>query len=394
MFAYESLRLACWLLLGAFLTAFAITIGGRLGMVYTLRFVCRDETERRMVLSATAIRSTGLEVWFGLSLVALLLAWPLLYAVSNASLHFALALMLSAWLLRSVGVGLRRYMTGSSWLAAFDCALALVGAAMASLLGVLFGNLFLGLPFRLANTTLAVYDGTILDLLHPFALVAGVLGLSLLAMHGASVTALKVEACPGMRARWVARICATAALLAFGICGIWLFWVPGNVIQSAIHPDLASSPLDKQVWPVAGAWLSHHGRNEWSLLLPAVAVLALLAVTVSPSRVAAFVASMLAIAGIVLSGGVALFPFLLPSSREPSHGLTVWDASASRGTLAVMLLVAAVLPLLMTICRVCAFALKRGTFWRAHHSKPKTAPHSDCSTGPVRTPVASLKPCE
>jgi cytochrome d ubiquinol oxidase subunit II len=51
----------------------------------------------------------------------------------------------------------------------------------------------------------------------------------------------------------------------------------------------------------------------------------------------AFVTSGCALAGTVLTAGIALFPFLMPSSTHPDHGLTVWDASSSARTLAIML---------------------------------------------------------
>jgi cytochrome d ubiquinol oxidase subunit II len=42
-------------------------------------------------------------------------------------------------------------------------------------------------------------------------------------------------------------------------------------------------------------------------------------------------------AATILSAGIALFPFLMPSSTVPGHGLTVWDASSSEKTLFIML---------------------------------------------------------
>ena len=44
------------------------------------------------------------------------------------------------------------------------------------------------------------------------------------------------------------------------------------------------------------------------------------------------------IAGIILTVGFALFPFILPSSVNPNIGLTAWDASSSHLTLWVMLI--------------------------------------------------------
>jgi len=45
--------------------------------------------------------------------------------------------------------------------------------------------------------------------------------------------------------------------------------------------------------------------------------------------------------GIVATAGVSMFPFLLPSSRNPNASLTVWDASSSHLTLFTMLVVTA-----------------------------------------------------
>jgi cytochrome d ubiquinol oxidase subunit II len=62
----------------------------------------------------------------------------------------------------------------------------------------------------------------------------------------------------------------------------------------------------------------------------------------------AFLASALAIACIILTEGLALFPFLLPSSTHPSSGLTLWDSSSSHMTLFAMLVATCVfLPLII-----------------------------------------------
>ncbi len=53
--------------------------------------------------------------------------------------------------------------------------------------------------------------------------------------------------------------------------------------------------------------------------------------------VLALLASALAIAGIILSVGASMFPFILPSSIDPRASLTVWDSSSSHLTLFIML---------------------------------------------------------
>jgi cytochrome d ubiquinol oxidase subunit II len=52
----------------------------------------------------------------------------------------------------------------------------------------------------------------------------------------------------------------------------------------------------------------------------------------------AFLASAVGLLGIIATPGLAMFPFILPSSTEPKASLTVWDASSSQLTLFIMLI--------------------------------------------------------
>jgi cytochrome d ubiquinol oxidase subunit II len=52
---------------------------------------------------------------------------------------------------------------------------------------------------------------------------------------------------------------------------------------------------------------------------------------------AAFTGSSLSAAGIIATVGLAMFPFILPSSIDPNASLTVWNASSSQLTLFIML---------------------------------------------------------
>jgi cytochrome bd ubiquinol oxidase subunit II len=64
----------------------------------------------------------------------------------------------------------------------------------------------------------------------------------------------------------------------------------------------------------------------------------------------ALLASGLTQAATILTAGIALFPFLMPSSTNPNHGLTIWDASSSAKTLTIMLVAVIVsLPLVLVL---------------------------------------------
>jgi cytochrome d ubiquinol oxidase subunit II len=114
----------------------------------------------------------------------------------------------------------------------------------------------------------------------------------------------------------------------------------GYEITSIVDHAGPSDPTRKTVTLVAGAWLNNFRHWPWMWTAPACAVLGALAAHLllrAQRGVGAFVASILVQAGTILTGGFALFPFLLPSSTSPNQSLTVWDASSSAKTLLIML---------------------------------------------------------
>jgi cytochrome d ubiquinol oxidase subunit II len=63
---------------------------------------------------------------------------------------------------------------------------------------------------------------------------------------------------------------------------------------------------------------------------------------------------------VVAAPGLAMFPFILPSSTRPDHSLTVWDSSSSQSTLLIMLIATAVLMPIGIAFTTWAFRVRRG----------------------------------
>ncbi len=366
MIDYETLRVTWWLLLGVLLVGFAVTDGYDLGVGAILRLIGRDDVERRMVLHAIEPHWEGNQVWFILGGGAVFAAWPLLYAASFSGFYFAMLLVLLALILRPVGFVFRDKLQNARWRDVWDWALTIAGVVPSLVFGVAFGNLFLGVPFHFADTMLPVYDGGFWQLFQPFALLAGVVSLAMLVMHGACYAALKVDDPVGARARRLARIFAGVTLLGLLGCGAWLPGMPGAQIVGDPAMSAPSNPLAKQVVLSAGAWLANYGRHPWMTGAPVLAGLGLAAVVLVRGRRMAFVASGLAVAAIIFTAGFSLFPFLLPSSTNPSHGLTVWDASSSQRTLGIMLVATVVLLPMVLAYSTWAFRVMRGKVTRAY----------------------------
>lgn len=366
MLDYGTLREIWWLLLGVLLIGFAVTDGYDLGLGAIYRFITRDDTERRMALEAIEPHWEGHQVWFILGGGAVFAAWPALYAASFSGFYFAMLLVLLALILRPVGFNFRNKVTHPAWRNAWDWALTVAGAVPSLVFGVAFGNLFLGVPFHFTNDLLPIYDGAFLALFHPFALLAGVISLAMLVMHGAAFGAMKIEGVVGDRARAVAKVAALVTLAAFVAAGAWLTALPGHTIIGTVLADGPSNPLGKQVAVETGAWLANQRAHPLLWITPALAALSMLAVAVSGSRVLGFIASAIAVTTIILTAGIALFPFLLPSSTDPGHSLTIWDASSSQTTLGIMLFATAVFLPLILAYSTWAFRIMRGKVTRAH----------------------------
>jgi cytochrome d ubiquinol oxidase subunit II len=366
MFDYGTMREIWWLLLGVLLIGFALTDGYDLGVGAILRLLGKDDVERRMVIEAIEPNWEGNQVWFILGGGAIFAAWPALYAVSFSGFYFAMLLVLLALILRPVGFVFRNKLPNPAWRNTWDWALTIAGAVPSLVFGVAFGNLFLGAPFQFSDDMRVSYDGGLLGLLSPFALLAGAVSLSMLVMHGASFVAMRVEHPIGARARCIARIAAAATAVTFVAAGVWLLRLDGHVITSAIDPLAASNPLYKQVGIQLGGWLGNYRSYPWTMAAPIAVIIGLLGVVLARRPGLAFIASGLSVTGVILTAGFSLFPFLLPSSSHPAHGLTVWDASSSELTLKIMLLATAVLLPIVLAYTTWAFRVMRGQVTRQH----------------------------
>lgn len=341
LFAYATLRVIWWLLLGALLIGFAVMDGFDLGVGASFRWLGRTDSERRALLESIEPVWEGNQVWFILGGGAAFAAWPLVYASSFSGLYVAMFLLLVAFILRPVGFAFRNQLPNPRWRNVWDGALTVGGAVPALLFGVAFGNLFLGLPFEYDEMQRSTYSGSFFDLLRPFALLSGLVSVSMLVMHGNVYAALKVGEPMAARARRLGSIAAVVFIVAFIGAGIWITKsVDGFRIVSAADHDGPSNPVLKTVVLASGAWIDNFHSWPWLWSAPLLAIAAA-ACTIgllwARRPGAAFIASAAVQAGTILTAGLALFPFLMPSSVRPNHSLTVWDASSSAKTLLLML---------------------------------------------------------
>lgn len=351
-FDYETLRVIWWLLLGVLLIGFALTDGFDLGSMALLPFIGKTDEERRMVINSVGATWEGNQVWFILGGGAIFAAWPFVYAVSFSGFYLAMFLVLSALILRPVGFKYRSKRPDAAWRARWDWALFVGGFVPALVFGVAVGNVLLGAPFRLDSDLRSFYEGSLLGLFTPFTLVAGLLSVAMLVLHGAGWLSLKTEGAVLKRARSWGQIAAILSIVLFAVAGLMVAYTGmGYRIEGAVDTGAASNPHFITTVKAAGAWMDNYAKYPWMMIAPVLGflgpVIALLGIRAAKNTLV-FTGSSLATVGMISTVGLSMFPIILPSSIDPMSSLTVWTASSSHVTLFIMLLVTLVfLPIVL-----------------------------------------------
>lgn len=343
MLDYMTLKLIWWLLVGVLLIGFAIMDGHDMGVGTLLPVLARDDTDRRVMINTIAPHWDGNQVWFITAGGAVFAAWPFVYAIAFSGMYWALLLVLAALFFRPVGFEYRSKLPDPRWRNAWDWGIFAGSAVPALVFGVAFGNLFQGVPFIVDDTMRSFYSGSFWALLNPFALLCGVVSLSLLALQGATFVAHRTDGALQQRAKDVGQILVFVLMGSFSLAGVFIFGMEGYTVSTMGDVNQTLNPLMKEVTRTPGGWLNNFILQPGLWFVPALAYVGALGALLSlrtGMTLLGFVGSSLACVSVILTAGVALFPFVLPSSEAPNVSLTLWDASSSHYTLNVMFWVA------------------------------------------------------
>ena len=302
-----------FLLVGVLLAGYAILDGFDLGTGMLHLFVAKNDRERREVMNAIGPVWDGNEVWLLTAGGALFAAFPPVYATVFSGLYLALMLLLVALILRAVSMEFRSKLEAPRWRAAWDAVFAVSSFLPALLFGVAIGNVVRGMPLDAEQE----FSGTFLGLLNPFALAVGLFAVAMFLTQGAAWLQMRTEGAvrervlaAGRRSRiawillWVA-VTALARVAAPGTALAWTRWEPW--IPAALTAVF--------LFGLSRSW----GRGR-------------------PGR--AFLFSSAAIAAILATLGLVLYPTIVPALGTPERSLTIENAASSTKTLGVMLAIA------------------------------------------------------
>jgi cytochrome d ubiquinol oxidase subunit II len=369
MFDYSTLKIIWWLLVGVLLVGFAIMDGHDMGVGTLLPFVGRNDLERRVVINTVGPHWDGNQVWFITGGGAIFAAWPLVYATAFSGFYWAMLLVLWALFFRPVGFDYRSKINNSTWRSVWDWGLFVGGFIPPVIFGVAFGNLLQGVPFKFDAYLVSTYTGSFWQLLNPFALLVGVVSSAMITLQGGSYLAHRTEGVIQARAIKGAVGAAVVMVLAFVAAGVWLQSIDGYRITSLVNSNGMPDPLSKTVVREAGAWMANYGQQPLMWVLPALGVLGALSAVlllVWRKTLTAFVASSLAVVGVIGTAGASMFPFVMPSSTMPEASLTVWDSVSSHMTLGIMFWATLVFMPLIVMYTSWAYRVMRGKVTEAY----------------------------
>ncbi len=366
---YSSLKLTWWILVGVLWIGFAITEGFDMGVSMLIPFVGKTDDERRVAINAIAPHWDGNQVWLVLAAGALFAVWPTLYATTFSGLYPAMMILLFSLIIRPAAMDYRSKIDKTQWRSTWDWLFILPGVVPPLILGIAMGNLFLGLPFSYDEYMRSTYTGSFFGLFHPFALLSGALAIAMFLQQGVTFLALRTHGSVHLRAQTILPYASLAVIVLFALAGIWLWLgIDGMAITGNFDISGPSNPTKKTVEMVAGGWLQNYSVYPIMLLAPIMGFVGALGAWFNGRATRtglAFFFSSMSLVGVILTAGFSLFPFILPSSTNISHSLTMWDATASHLTLTISFFAAAIfVPIIIGYTLYCYISL-----WRTYTVK-------------------------
>ena len=309
--------------------------GFDLGLGTLLPVLAKNEDEKHSIFNSMAPFWDGNEVWLIAAGGVTFAAFPTAYAVLFSSLYSAFMLVLFALILRGVSFEFRDKEDNPRWRGLWDFCLIIGSFLPALLFGVLFANLFKGIPIAASG----IYKGTLLTLLNPYGLLGGLLFLAMFMLHGTLWLTNKSEGSLHDRAA------SLASKLWKGVFIIAVIFL----IATAFYTNLYHNYLKIRILSV-----------PILVLIPILAVSALVATRIFISKSQwwkAWFSSCATIGGTTLFGVVGLYPNLLISNLNPAYSLNIHNASSSPLTLKIMLGVVVVFLPLIIVYQAWAYNL-------------------------------------
>jgi len=293
---------------------YAILDGFDLG-VGMLHLFAKSDQERRLMLNSIGPVWDGNEVWLVTAGGALFAGFPDIYATTLSAFYLPVMLLLFGIILRAVAIEFRSKQPMMWWRSMWDIAFFCGSIIISFVLGVVLGNLIHGIPLDESKE----FTGTLATIFNPYALLVGLLTISLFAMHGAIYVLMKTEGVFHDKMRGWINPCIIFFIVMYAVATMaTLIYMP-HMVQAL------------------------HDRPIFFL----VAVINILLVANIPREVhlgrdgRAFISSCLNMICLLALYAIGTYPEVVRAINDPEHlSLTIYNSASSKLTLQTLFIIA------------------------------------------------------
>lgn len=325
------LPIAWYAILMVAVFAYSLGDGFDLGMS-TIYFISRDDKERRSLLNSIGPVWDGNEVWLIIIFGGLFAGFPSAYGMLLSMFYMPIWTLVLLYIFRGCALEFRSKTESKKWKGFWDFLFCVSGLLISFFLGILVGNLLLGLP--LSPTTPYASVSWIL-FFRPYALLCGLLVTCVFAIHAITFALMKISG--NLQQRLIKRFpyFLSAFLVVYLLLiSASLLMIPqtkGNAFSVGNFPGIPAYPL--------------------LILFMSMILCGCLAVKtciVKQRYRRAFCYSSYNLLLLILSTVIVLFPNLLFSTVSSEYSYTIYNAAASTKTLQTLLLIVLIgLPLII-----------------------------------------------
>jgi cytochrome bd ubiquinol oxidase subunit II len=301
------MSIAAFILIAFMLTMYVLLDGYDLGVGAITPLVARTDREHERSMASIGPFWNGNEVWLIAAGGALFALFPKAYASAFSGFYLAFIFVLWLLMFRGIAMELRGHFPSEIWHQFWDACFAGSSALLALLYGVALGNLLHGVPLGAEG----YFAGSLAELLNPYAVMVGLFAVAALMLHGATFLVMRTAGPAAERARrLIPRLWPVVLVLYIAVTAATIFERGIGLVWIDAIPLLSIGAL---------AWL--------------------LIASLTKRERAAFAASSVFVASLLLQAASTLYPYLLPSLPPGHGGISIFDAAPSPVALASALTV-------------------------------------------------------
>jgi len=310
---YETLVILWYVVVGVAMVMYMVLDGFDLG-VGALHLCTKSNTERRIFLNAIGPVWDGNEVWLVIILGSLFAGFPIVYASILSGYYTLIMFLIPGLMFRAAAIEFRSKSESKTWRKIWDGTFCLSSILVTFVLGIFLGNFVTGIPLNSDHQ----FNGSIISLFQPYAVIVALFAVSLVAMHGSIFLVMKTEGKLQEKLRhWTHRSIVFFLFFFFVTTLETYIDMPHMFLPFEKHPQLISIPIMMLLTILSIPLLMRKGREG-----------------------IVFIASCFSIMLLLTLFGIGTFPYLVMSTVDTAaNSLTIYNSASSQKTLEILLVI-------------------------------------------------------